>query len=192
MRVLQSLPTTTVSLERITLPDPVCEDAICSKPLILPSTPPPLSRVSTWPSRGFRTARVRHVRTCRSHVAAALGGGAAPRGCPGAPRYVPRARKPSPDSPRPGRPGALFLPCGLRAASQGKGSNGVSRAHKSGVSYRESSESSRERVYKKSWLHLSQGKGGFTSADVGGFGGRVEAFFLLALLSPAARSSEEL
>ncbi|CAI9161522.1 unnamed protein product [Rangifer tarandus platyrhynchus] len=151
----------------LTLPDPVCEDAVRRQPLILPPTPPPLSRVSTWPSRGSRTARIRHVRACRSHVAAALGGGAAHAGAPEPPRHAPRARKSSPDFPRPGRTRALFLPCGLRAASQGKGRNGVSRAHKSGVGYRESS-GARENGFTKRWLHLSQGKGGFASADVGG------------------------
>ena len=168
----------------LTLPDPVCEDAVLRQPLILPHTPPPLSRVSTWPSRGSRTARIRHVRACRSHVAAALGGGAARAGAPESPRHAPWARKSSPDSPCPGRTGALFLPCGLRAASQGKGSNGVSRAHKSGVGYRESS-GTRENVFTKKvapplsgqrWLRL-RGRGRVWWEGGG---------FFLALLSPAA------
>lgn len=63
-------------------------------------------------------------------------------------RYAIPAGEPGPDARRPTRAGAPALPCGLRAASQGKGSNGVSRAHKSGVESRERCESSRERDQK--------------------------------------------
>lgn len=47
------------------------------------ASPPP-----AWPSLGPRTSQTGHVRACRSHVAAAPGGGAAPHGLPGGPRHA--------------------------------------------------------------------------------------------------------
>lgn len=67
-------------------------------------------------------------------------------GFPRSPARALRAREPGPVAPRTATTQSPRLPCGLRAASQGKGNDGVSRAHKSGVGYREIMECSRERL----------------------------------------------
>lgn len=86
---------------------------------------------------------------------------------PRAPRHTLGAGESGPGAPCPTRVGEPALPCGLRAASQGKGSNGVSRTHKSGVRPREGSVARENRVGTRQ-LRLSQGERGFASAEVGG------------------------
>lgn len=160
----------------------------------------PASTPPTWSGLVFRTAPTGHVRACRSHVAAAPRGGAATHSRPGALGHALPAGESGPDAPRPARTGAPALPCGLRAASQGKGSNGVSRAHKSGVGSRERFESPREWSQTSSPASLRANQASSLRRWAGAWGGGwlakgeaegegMEARFLSAFCPPGVKQS---